>query len=184
MQTNFCESNWSQATDIIKILHTWNKEQHNGLYWIIIFLFFCPMCFFFNVGVCTALIRVLYCIVYALRTACTVVIFFVSVFLLSVNLFSQCMGVHCFVNHTCTSLIMVLCCTFVYFHTVLNYFTCFAFFYLCFCSYVFLFSNLCSCTALLGMLRLHSTNSVLHSCTTCTACVLFAFCTTISSPAS
>ena len=116
--------------------------------------------FFFNVGVCTALIRVLYCIVYALRTACTVVIFFVSVFLLSVNLFSQCMGVHCFVNHTCTSLIMVLCCTFVYFHTVLNYFTCFAFFYLCFCSYVFLFSNLCSCTALLGMLRLHSTNSV------------------------
>ena len=116
--------------------------------------------FFFNVGVCTALIRVLYCIVYALRTACTVVIFFVSVSLLSVNLFSQCMGVHCFVNHTCTSLIMVLCCTFVYFHTVLNYFTCFAFFYLCFCYYVFLFSNLCSCTALLGMLRLHSTNSV------------------------
>ena len=26
--------------------------------------------------------------------------------------------------------------------------------------------------------------SVLHSCATCTACVLFAFCTTISSPAS
>ena len=26
--------------------------------------------FFFNVGMCTALISVLYCIVYALRTAC------------------------------------------------------------------------------------------------------------------
>ena len=60
--------------------------------------------------------------------------FFLSVFLLSVNLFFPMYGMHCFVNHTCTSLIMVLCCTFVYFRTVLNYFTCFAFFYLCFCS--------------------------------------------------
>ena len=128
------------------------------------------MCFF-NVGACTALIRVLYCIVYALRTACTVVIFFVSVFLLLCNLFSQCMGVHCLVNHTCNALIMVLYCTFIYFRTT---YTGRIFFFLCFCSYVFFLSNLGAFTASLRMCKLNSTEYVLHWYTICTACVLFA----------
>ena len=121
--------------------------------------------------------------VYALRTAWTVAIFFVSVFLLLCNLFSQCMGVHCLVNHTRNALIMVLYCMFIYFCTSLfiYVFASFPFLVLLLC---ILFSNLGSCIALLGMLRLHSTDYVLHSYTTCTACVLFAFCTTISSPAN
>ena len=48
-----------------------------GATWVVNFFSFyiSALCFFFNVGVCTALISVLYCILYALHTACTIVIF-------------------------------------------------------------------------------------------------------------
>ena len=92
------------------------------------FLNFSALCVFFNVGLCTALIRVLYC----MCTHCVLHVqlpyFFVSVFLLLCNLFSQCMGVHCLVNHTRNALIMVLYCTFIYFCTSLIIYM-FAFFF-------------------------------------------------------
>ena len=110
-----------------------------GSTWVVNFfsLYFSVLGVFFNVGACTALIRVLYCM-------CTHSVlhvqfsFFVSVFLLLCNLFFQCMGVHCLVNHTRNALIMVLYCTFIYFCTALIIYV-FAFFFLCFCSYVFFF---------------------------------------------
>ena len=157
-----------------------------GATWVVnFFLFIFLPCVFFQCwsvhcidqGSVLHCIRIAYCM-YSCH-------FFVSVFLLSVNLFSQCMGVHCLVNHTCTSLIMVLCCTFVYFRTVLNSFTCFC---------VFLFVFLLLCIPFFKFMFVHcfvgyvktsfDKFSVLHSCATCTACVLFAFCTTILSPAN
>ena len=79
---------------------------------------------------------------------------------------------HCLVNHSCTALNTFLYCTFIYFRTTYtDRIFLFVFFLLC-----ILFSNLGACTALFGMCKLHSTETVLHLYTFCNACVLFAHC--------
>ena len=112
-----------------------------GCTWVVNFfsLYFSVLSIFFNVGACTAFSKLcVHCIdqgsvlhVHAFRTACTVLIF-VFMFLLLCNLFFQCMGVHCLVKHTCTALIMVLYCTFIYFRTTyIDRIFLFVFFLLC-----------------------------------------------------
>ena len=104
--------------------------------WSIFFsLYFSVLSIFFNVGVCTAFSKsCVHCIdqgsvlhVHAFHTRCTVLIY-VFLFLLLCNLFFQCMGVHCLVNHTHNALIMVLYCMFIYFCTSLIIYV-FAFFF-------------------------------------------------------
>ena len=112
--------------------------------------------------------------VHSVSITCTVLIFCFRVFVLTL-FFSNVGGVHCLVNHSCTALIMFLYCTFIYFRTTYRD----RIFLFVFFSYLFVFPNLGVCTALLGMCKLHLTESVLHWYKTCTACVLFAHCSNL-----
>ena len=122
--------------------------------------------------------------VYALRTACIVAIFLLPSFCYYVIFFPMYGSAllsksYMYFTHYGSVL---------YFHVLPD---CIELFYV-FCVFLFVFLLLCIpffkfmfVHCFVGYVKTSFDKfSVLHSCTTCTACVLFAFYTTISSPAS